>query len=107
MDRLAAISPQMAASFSQTDSRPSDLQAAAEQFEALFIQQLLKQARSAKLADDILGSEAGDTYAEMLDKERATQLSAQMNLGIAEALVKQFGGIAEDNYSDQEKIAND
>ena len=107
MDELASISPKMAASLTQIDNRPTDLQSAAEQFEAMFIQQLLKQARSAKLADDILGSEAGDTYTEMLDQERAKQLSAQMNLGIAEALVKQFGGIAEDNSSDQEKIAND
>ena len=90
MDALAAISPKMAASLAQIDNRPADLQAVAEQFEALFIQQLLKQARSAKLADDILGSEAGDTYIEMLDQERAKQLSAQMNLGIAEALVLQF-----------------
>ena len=91
MDSLAAMSPQMVASLAQTDNRPADLKAAAEQFEALFVQQLLKQARSAKLADDILGSEAGDTYLAMLDQERAKQLSAQMNLGIAEALIYQFG----------------
>ena len=90
MDGLASISPKMAANFAQGDKHPTDLQAAAEQFEALFIHQLLKQARSAKLADDILGSEAGDTYTEMLDQERAKQLSAQMNLGIADALVSQF-----------------
>ena len=90
MDGLASISPKMAANLVGEDKRPTDLQAAAEQFEALFIHQLLKQARSAKLAEDILGSEAGDTYAEMLDQERAKQLSAQMNLGIAEALVNQF-----------------
>ena len=90
MEGLASISPKMAASLTQADKRPADLQAAAEQFEALFIHQLLKQARSAKLADDILGSEAGDTYTEMLDQERAKQLSAQMDLGIADALVNQF-----------------
>ena len=90
MDGLPSISPEMAVSLSQVDKRPADLQATAEQFEALFIQQLLKQARSAKLAEDILGSEAGDTYTEMLDQERANQVSAQMNLGIAEALVNQF-----------------
>ena len=94
MDPLASISSEMAASLSQTASQPTDLQAAAEQFEALFIHQLLKQARSAKLADDILGSEAGDTYTEMLDQERAKQLSTRMNLGIAEALVLQFSGRA-------------
>lgn len=94
MDALTSISPKMAASLSQTESRPADLQAAAEQFEVLFIHQLLKQARSAKLADDILGSEAGDTYTEMLDQERAKQLSTKINLGIAEALVLQFSGRA-------------
>ena len=94
MDALTSISPKMAASLLQTESRPADLQAAAEQFEALFIHQLLKQARSAKLADDILGSEAGDTYTEMLDQERAKQLSTKINLGIAEALVLQFSGQA-------------
>ena len=97
MQALANISPKMAASLSQIDNRPTDLRAAAEQFEALFIQQLLKQARSAKLADDILGSEAIDTYTEMLDQERAKQLSAQMNLGIAEALVLQFSGQAKNS----------
>ena len=94
MDALTSISPKMAASLAQTKSRSADLQAAAEQFEALFIHQLLKQARSAKLAEDILGSEAADTYTEMLDQERAKQLSAQMDLGIAEALVKQFSSHA-------------
>ena len=94
MDELASISPKMLAGLSQIESRPNDLHAAAEQFEALFIHQLLKQARSAKLADDILGSEAGDTYTEMLDQERAKQLSVKINLGIAEALVLQFAGQA-------------
>tara|TARA_B100000989_G_scaffold282396_1_gene247430 strand:+ start:191 stop:493 length:303 start_codon:yes stop_codon:yes gene_type:complete len=94
MDGLASISPKMAVSLKQADNRPTDLHAAAEQFEALFIHQLLKQARSAKLADDILGSEAGETYNELLDQERAKQLSAKMNLGIAEALVLQFAGQA-------------
>jgi flagellar protein FlgJ len=100
MDSLAAMSPQMVASLAQTDNRPANLKAAAEQFEALFVQQLLKQARSAKLADDILGSEAGDTYLEMLDQERAKQLSAQMNLGIAEALIYQFGSHSNDLPTD-------
>ena len=94
MDELVSISPKMMAGLAQTESHPNDLHAAAEQFEALFIHQLLKQARSAKLADDILGSDAGDTYTEMLDQERAKQLSAKMNLGIAEALVLQFSGRA-------------
>ena len=40
--------------------------------------------------DDILGSSAGDNYTEMLEQERAKSMAQNMNLGIAEALVKQF-----------------
>ena len=107
MDGLTSIGPKLAASLAQVNNKPTDLRAAAEQFEALFIQQLLKQARSAKLADDILGSEAGDTYNEMLDQERAKQLSTQIDLGIADALVKQFGGLSTNMPDDHESIVND
>ena len=81
------LSPEMA----QRQRAPEDLHAAAEQFEAIFILTLLKQARQSKLADDILGSSAGDNYTEMLEQERAKSMAQNMNLGIAEALVKQFG----------------
>ena len=104
MDGLTTISPKMAVSLTKEDSRPSDLRSAAEQFGALFIHQLLKQARSAKLADDILGSEAGDTYTEMLDQERAKQLSKQMNLGIADALILQFAGQSKSSYGSQKDV---
>ena len=40
MDELASISPKMLAGLAQTENRPNDLHAAAEQFEALFIHQL-------------------------------------------------------------------
>ena len=76
--------------YGSNENKSEDLNAVAEQFEALFIQQILKQGRSAKLAEDILGGEAVDTYTSMLDQERATQLSKTVNLGIAEALVSQF-----------------
>jgi len=77
-------------SLAQKHQVAKDLRDVAEQFEALFIQQILKQGRAAKLAEDILGGEAVDTYTSMLDQERATQLSKTVNLGIAEALVSQF-----------------
>ena len=72
--------------------RNADLREAAEQFEAIFLNEFIKQARKAKLAEDILGSEAQDTYQEMMDRELSAQLSGRVNLGIAEALVRQLGG---------------
>ena len=92
MDNMfPAIATPLSPELAQRQHAPEDLNAAAEQFEAIFIQTLLKQARQSKLADDILGSSAGDNYTEMLERERAKSMAKNMNLGIAEALVKQFG----------------
>ena len=71
--------------------RNADLREAAEQFEAIFLNEFIKQARKAKLAEDIFGSEAQDTYQDMMDRELSTQLAGRVNLGIAEALVRQLG----------------
>ena len=76
-------------------NRNADLREAAEQFEAIFLNEFIKQARKAKLADDILGSDAQDTYQEMMDRELSTQLAGRVNLGIAEALVRQLGGTSD------------
>ena len=72
--------------------RNADLREAAEQFEAIFLNEFIKRARKAKLADDILGSDAQDTYQDMMDRELSAQLSGRVNLGIAEALVRQLDG---------------
>ena len=100
MEKLASLDPNLSAALFKKQNKPSDLREVAEQFEALFIQQILKQGRSAKLADDILGSEAGDTYTSMLDQERAQQLAKTVNLGIAEALVAQFKHFSDTSISE-------
>ena len=69
----------------------ADLREAAEQFEAIFLNEFIKQARKAKLAEDIFVSEAQDTYQDMMDRELSSQLAGRVNLGIAEALVRQLG----------------
>ncbi|WP_438996641.1 rod-binding protein [Candidatus Puniceispirillum sp.] len=67
-----------------------DLREAAEKFEAIFLHQFLKEARKTKLADDLFGSHAKSTYEDMLDQEHADIMSKKIDLGIAEALVRQF-----------------
>ena len=71
--------------------RNADIREAAEQFEAIFLNEFIKQARKAKLAEDIFGSEAQNTYQDMMDRELSSQLAGRVNLGIAEALVRQLG----------------
>ena len=68
-----------------------DLRNVAEQFEAIFVHQMLKQARQSKLSDGIFNSEAQDTFNNMLDQEYSQILSKKNNFGIAEGLIRQFG----------------
>jgi len=74
----------------------TSLNEAAEKFEALFLAQMLKSARAAKLSEDVLGNSATETYYAMMDNELAQKLSRAGNFGIAEALIRQFGGNVED-----------
>jgi flagellar protein FlgJ len=70
--------------------RNADLREVAEQFEAIFINQILKQARETKLADDLFGSSATTTYEELLDTQTSEDIASHVKLGIADALVRQF-----------------
>jgi len=76
------------------DTKASELdklKSVAKQFEAVFTRQVLKSARSAKLAeDDLFGSDATDQFRDMQDANFADQLAGKGAVGIAALLVKQF-----------------
>ena len=57
------------------NSNYTSLNEAAERFEALFLSQMLKSARAAKLSEDVLGNNATETYYAMMDNELAEKLS--------------------------------
>ena len=65
------------------------LSAAAGQFEALFMQMLLKSMRDALPEDGPLTSDTSKTYTGMFDQQIAQQLSKK-GIGIADMLVKQL-----------------
>ena len=72
------------------NKKDKELKDVAEQFEAIFVHQMLKQARQGKLAEGLFSSEAQDTFNNMIDIEYSQILSKKNNFGIAEALIKQF-----------------
>lgn len=76
------------------DSRdPAVLREVAGQFEALFLEILLKDMRSASLGDPIFGgSSQHDLYREMLDKQFAVEMSRDRGIGIADMLTAQLSG---------------
>ncbi|WP_322979576.1 transglycosylase SLT domain-containing protein [Pseudomonas sp. C11] len=79
-------------------AREQQLQAAAEQFEALFLQQILKQMRK---ASDVLAegnpmrSREMDTMRDFYDEVLAETLAGRKQTGIADMLVKQLSGGAD------------
>ena len=52
---------------------------------------MLKNARQAKLADNILTNKGSETYQSLLDQEFSKIISRGQNFGIAEALIRQLG----------------
>ena len=72
------------------NKKNQELKDVAEQFEAIFVHQMLKQARQGKLAEGLFSSEAQDTFNNMIDIEYSQILSKKSNFGIADALIKQF-----------------
>ncbi|MDF3982112.1 flagellar assembly peptidoglycan hydrolase FlgJ [Luteibacter sp. PPL554] len=80
------------------------LPAVAKQFESIFTQMMLKSMRdaSASMGDDIMGSQAGDTYRQMFDQQLSVTLSQGRGIGIADMLIRQLGGA-----SSASKGAND
>ena len=72
-------------------NRDSSLHDVAQEFESLFVFQMLKNARQAKLADNILSNKGSETYQSLLDQEFSKIIAKGQNFGIAEALMRQFG----------------
>ena len=72
------------------DKNNQDLRNVAEQFESIFVHQMLKQARQSRLAEGVFSSEAQDTFNNMLDVEYSQILSKKNNFAIAAALIKKY-----------------
>jgi flagellar protein FlgJ len=73
---------------------PKALRAAAQQFEALLTETLLKSAHATQFGDDLTG-EQGGFYQDLYDQQLAMHLaSSGHGLGIADMLVRQLGGAA-------------
>jgi flagellar protein FlgJ len=66
----------------------------ATQFEALFIQMMLKSMRDTISQDGMFDNEATRTYMGMMDQQLATSLSGKSGFGLSEILVKQLRGTA-------------
>lgn len=84
------------------------LEAAASQFEALFLQMVLKTMRDASNAiagdNSLFNSQQHGFYQEMADGQMASDLGRRGQLGLAQAVVRQLGGAM--NANDQAALKN-
>ncbi|VAW49250.1 Flagellar protein FlgJ [peptidoglycan hydrolase], partial [hydrothermal vent metagenome] len=72
------------------EDQASALRPVAEQFEALFVQQILKEARKVSFDDNWLDGNQGDFYKDWYDKQLSLNLSAKGTLGFADKIVEQL-----------------
>jgi flagellar protein FlgJ len=66
------------------------IRAAAQQFESLFTDMVLKSMREAKLGDGLGDSDTTNLYTGMFDQQLALQMSQGRGLGLADMLVQQL-----------------
>ena len=79
-------------------SSQKDLQAAAEQFEAIFLYQLLEQMRRTVPETDLLGDrKAEKIFQSMLDQEMATTFSQSQSVGLAKMIYDQMSRYVPDD----------
>jgi len=60
----------------------------AQQFEALFLQMMMKSMRDASFKSDLVESQAKDTFEGMFDKEVSLAMAKKNTLGLADMLIK-------------------
>ena len=80
------------------NKNPENLREAAEAFESLFINMMMKSAREANAVlakDSLLGSSQMDMYQSLFDSQIAQDMSRSGKFGLADMLVKQLGGSSE------------
>lgn len=69
---------------------PAALEKVAEQFEAIFLQTMLKSMRSASLGEGIMDNDQSKFYQEMFDQQIAVDLASKRQVGIADMMIRQL-----------------
>ena len=95
----------------QTDkaSKEEALNQAAKQFEAIFMQMLMKSMRSAQdvlASDSPFNSQSTKFYRDMHDQQMSIELSNNGSLGLSELIVRQLGGDS-DNFTPSSIMRSD
>ncbi len=91
-----------------SEDKQAALKEAAQQFESIFMQMLLKSMRSAQdvlESDSPFNSESTKFYRDMHDQQMAVELSSNGTLGLSDLIVRQLGG--DDTFTPRTVLRSD
>jgi peptidoglycan hydrolase FlgJ len=90
------------------DVERQNLKKTCQEFEALFIQQLLSVMRKAVPKSDLLGGRSEEEmYYSMFDQELAVQLAEQRGIGLGDMLYEQLkGGLSADSKTEVQETSD-
>lgn len=95
--QINAIDPNALADLkrlSRDDNSPAALRATAKQFEALFLQMVLKSMRDAVPSEGMLDSDQTRLFQAMQDQQTAMNMAQGRGTGLADVIYRQLGGEA-------------
>ena len=87
-----------------TTDRHAAMADVAEEFEALFVDLMLKAARDAEIEGGMFDSNALSTYREMFDHQIALTMAHSADLGIGSAMARQLEGLLGENVSAEQDV---
>ena len=96
LDNLGMASPQSSLDFAGLGALRGKAQQksdkatreTATQFEAMFIQEMLKSMRATVEKNDLMGSDSEEQFTQMYDRELSMSLAKRNTLGVADMIVK-------------------
>lgn len=92
MSSVSAPGPASPSPISAASGTPdAALKKVAQQFEAVFLRQMIASMRQARLTDDPLDSSATDNFQELADARTADSIAALGRFGIAQMIERQLG----------------
>lgn len=89
---IGGVSPGIAPASAPAQDERAKLKAAAQAFEAVFLRQMISSMRTASLGDGLLDTSASDQFRDLSDARTADSMAEKGALGIAEMLLRQYGG---------------
>ena len=88
---IKSIATDAKAAATQASPEMAKLKKVAQQFEAVFLRQMIGSMRSASLGEGMFDSSATEQFRDMSDSKMADAMAGKGALGVADLLVRQLG----------------